>query len=388
MPQETLLDDIQAYIGFTEVDTEALRALRPHAAPHFERIAEHFYARIFAHPKAHEAIRGGQAQVHRLQRTLVAWMDSGLEGPHDQAFFERRARIGRVHVQIALPQHYMFTAMDVMRLDFREVVEGTYAGDAAARKRASAAVDKLFDMELAIMLETYREDSDARLRRRERLATIGQVAAGIGHDLRNPLGVIESSLYLLRKRTGDDERAGRHLDKIAGQVRVSNQIITDLLQLAREKEAVREPVDLAEVVAEAVEGAGLPGSITVETDVDARLLGDAGLLRQAVVNLLTNAGAVLGDAGGRVWVRARRLDDTAVTLSVEDDGPGFDPEALGDAFEPLVTTRAKGVGLGLALVRSIVERHGGIVTAENREEGGARIRLSLPSPPPRTQHPS
>jgi hypothetical protein len=126
----TYFDDIKSYVGFTDEDAARLRALLPDAEPHFPRISEHFYECIQRHPKAHAAL-SGPAQIERLKGTLVEWMRSGLAGPQDEAFFERRCRIGRVHVRINLPQQYMFTAMNVMRLDFREVVDQTYAADAS-----------------------------------------------------------------------------------------------------------------------------------------------------------------------------------------------------------------------------------------------------------------
>ena len=93
-----------AYIGFGERDSEALRELLPHAQPHIPAIVHHFYERIDTHPGARQVIRG-DVQGARLRQTLAEWMRSGLTGPHDEAFYERRARIGRVHVQIGLPQH-------------------------------------------------------------------------------------------------------------------------------------------------------------------------------------------------------------------------------------------------------------------------------------------
>jgi signal transduction histidine kinase len=197
----TFFEEVTSYVDFGSRDSARLLEFLPVAAPHFERISEHFYEKILSHPQAHEAISGGAQQVERLKQTLVEWMRSGLAGPHDEEFCKRRARIGHIHVRIGLPQRYMVTAMNVMRLDFRDVVN-TELGE---RPRAELdalfdALDRLFDLELAIMLETYKLEAEDRLRRRERLATIGQLAASIGHDLRNPLSVIESSLYILRRR--------------------------------------------------------------------------------------------------------------------------------------------------------------------------------------------
>lgn len=374
----TFLADIKEYIGFDEGDAERLRGLEDILSPHFPEIAEHFYERILAHPRAHAAITGGAEQVQRLKQTLVSWMGSGLRGPHDEAFFERRARIGRIHVQIALPQQYMVTAINVMRLDYRRVLRASLT-DCDVMLAACAALDRLFDLELAIMFQTFHEDSADRLRRRERLATIGQLAASIGHDLRNPLGVIESSLFILRRRQQEDERVTKHLDKIAKQVQTCDRIVNDLLDMARNNPPRLEECDLAALLADALEQAHIPASVNVRAEIPAgmRAVLDRGLFAQVLVNLLTNAVRALHPEGGDVTVSAGQ-GEAGIELSVHDSGPGFDLGILPLAFEPLVTTRAKGIGLGLALVKSVVERHGGRVRGFNPEGGGARIDIVLP----------
>lgn len=374
------LEDIQAYIGFGEADGERLRGLHPLFVRHFAAIAEHFYDCILRHDGAHAAITGGEAQVERLKQTLVMWMDSGLRGPWDEAFFERRARIGRKHVEIGLPQQYMVTAIGVMRQDYHRTLREELGGDCDALESAIVSIDRLLDIELAIMLQTYRIDSDDHLRRNERLATIGMVAASIGHDLRNPLGVIESSAYILR-RLVDDDRGQRHLDKIVNQVRSCNRIVTALLELARSRPPRFAPVEAKTLVKNALAMISTPESIDVRVEVAPGLLlhADAGLLEQAIINLVANAVQALGRGGGSITIRIAPHDADFHAIVVQDDGPGFDPEVLPKVFEPLVTTRASGVGLGLALVRSVAERHRGRAHAENASEGGATVRLLLPS---------
>jgi signal transduction histidine kinase len=384
----TFFEEVTSYVDFGSRDSARLLEFLPVAAPHFERISEHFYEKILSHPQAHEAISGGAQQVERLKQTLVEWMRSGLAGPHDEEFCKRRARIGHIHVRIGLPQRYMVTAMNVMRLDFRDVVN-TELGE---RPRAELdalfdALDRLFDLELAIMLETYKLEAEDRLRRRERLATIGQLAASIGHDLRNPLSVIESSLYILRRRMQDDPRASKHVEKIAHQIDECDAIITHLLEMARNQPPRRERVVAAELLEGAMETARIPDTFTVECEgfTDLVLWVDAALIKQALVNLLINAVQAQRTGEGHIGVRASVIDDI-VSIAVSDAGPGFDPDTLPLIFEPLVTTKASGTGLGLALVKSVIERHGGHVSADNRAAGGAEVRLFLPNAlPPEPQ---
>ncbi|MBI4818849.1 MAG: histidine kinase [Deltaproteobacteria bacterium] len=374
----SLFDDLKTYVEFTNDDVALLAALAPIVAPHIPRLADHFYDRILAHPKAHASITGGSAQVERLKGTLRTWISSGLVGPHDEAFLERRSRIGRIHVRIDLPQRYMLTAMNVLRVDLHAIVESSIA-DPVLRRKTSDAVDRLYDMELAIMLETYKEDSELRLRRRERLATIGQIAATIGHELRNPLGVIESSLFLLRRKVGDEPAVARHLDKIANQVSLSGQIVTDLLELTRDSAPRTESAQVRVLIESALAELRVPANITVRAVIAPELAVEANpsLLRRALVNVLSNSFRATGESGGTIVVEA--IDGGhEIEIHVKDSGPGFDAEILADAFEPLVTKSEGGVGLGLALVRRVLERHGGRATVANRPDGGAVVKLVLP----------
>jgi len=160
-------DELQRYTRFGAEDQLALRAFAPVAGAHFARIAEEFYARLSEHPTA-LAVFEGPAQIERLKGTLQVWMRGLFEGPWDHDYFELRSRIGRVHVQIALPQHFMFGAMNVLRIALMEVVLASQLAD-AARLRLVQALHKIIDIELAIMLESYREAYVDRVQQQERV---------------------------------------------------------------------------------------------------------------------------------------------------------------------------------------------------------------------------
>lgn len=376
---EPLLDELKRYVGWCAEDEDALRALHPRAQPEFERIATIFYDRILGHQGARTALEGGESQVGRLRVTLVAWMDRLLSGPWDEEYFELRCRIGRVHVRIALPQHYMFGAMNVLRIEIHRLVDREYGPQAP---RVREAVNKALDLELAIMLHTYREDLLAQQARSERLSAFGQVVGSIGHELRNPLSVIETSLYLMQPRLPDDERVKKHVGRIGEQIGIANGIITNLLDIIRDRPIKRDPVHLESVLASAARSVPLPHGVTLTmSGLEALppVPGDHLALHQVFVNLLENAAHATRD-GGRVRVEGQvdRVGDTrGVVVAVEDDGPGLDPDVRTRLFEPLVTTKAKGIGLGLALVKRMVERHGGTVTSEPCDVG-ARFLVRLP----------
>ena len=376
----TFFDSLKSYVGFTDASSAALRELHPIAAPHFEAIIDDFYAAIEGHAEARASIAGGPAQIARLKRTLMRWLDTLLLGPHDESYYLLRARIGRVHVRIDLPQALMFTAMNRIRSRLLEVIRDQARPDS---DRLSIALNQMLDLELAIMLETYREDLVAKNRGAERLATIGHFAASIGHELRNPLAVMESSLFLLRQHLGPEAVArpevAKHLDRIGGEIGRANKTIHDLLDLARNRPPRRKTIELRALVhsAEAasllpagvrVKSAGVPPGLTIDVDADQ--------FRQVLVNLFTNATQAM--AGRGTIEIAAEGGPPAARIRVSDDGPGIDAEARHRLFEALFTTKAKGTGLGLALCRRILEAHGGSIELVPSELGASFV-LTVPA---------
>lgn len=378
---ETLFEELKRYVHFTAEDEDSLRALHGVLSPHFERISTDFYARILEHSEARKSLEGGESRVGQLKVTLVRWMHELLQGPWGEAYYERRCRIGRVHVRIALPQHYMFGAMNVVRREF-EAVLASAPSLPIPHGQALSALEKILDLELAIMLHTYREDLLAQQARSERLSTFGQLVGSIGHELRNPLGVIETSLFILKGRPlAGEERTAKHLQRIGEQVGLANRIISNLLDMIRDRPLTRERVSLPAVWDEAVRAVARPAGVALRVSGmdDGELPGvdgDPGQLRQVFVNLLENAVQAVGEAG-EVRVSAH-VDAGEVCLALEDSGPGLAPEVKARLFEPLITTRARGIGLGLPLVRRILERHGGSITYAPRPGTGARFILRLP----------
>jgi signal transduction histidine kinase len=379
---ETVLEELKRYVGFGDADERALRALHAAASPQFAAVARVFYDRILSHDEARKVLAGGESQVGQLQVTLVAWLDTLLSGPWNEAYWEHRYRIGRVHVRIGLPQHYMFGAMNVVRTELARIAWTRFHRDPEQLEVVRTALGKILDLELAIMLHTYRDDLLAQQARVERLSTFGQLVGSIGHDLRNPLGVIETSVYILRGRVGADDKVAKHLDRISEQLGIANGIISNLLDMIRNRPLQRERVRIGDVLAGAAAAVKRPAGVKVEVEAGPELPdvdGDPVQLRQVFVNLLENAVYAASPDGG-VAVRAH-ASNGAIEIAVEDTGPGVDAATQRRLFEPLITTKEKGIGLGLALVKKIAERHGGSVSYSDRPEGGARFTVRLPAGP-------
>jgi signal transduction histidine kinase len=383
---ETLFEELKRYVDFGPEDEQALCSLHELAQRHYTDIAHVFYDRILAHEGARKAL-AGESQVGHLKVTLRGWMEQLLRGPWDEDYYQLRCRIGRVHVRISLPQHYMFGAMNLLRQEFNRIIDENYASQFARLRAARVALGKILDLELAIMLHTYREDLLAQQARSERLSTFGQLVGSIGHELRNPLGVIETSLFILKGRPlATDERAAKHLERIGEQVSLANRIVSDLLDMIRDRPLKREPLQLQAVWSDALSSVQVPPGVSLRVEGLAELptlQGDPGQMRQVFVNLLENAVHAVGETGS-VELTASKAPD-AVELILEDSGPGVSEAIRRRLFEPLMTTKARGIGLGLPLVKRILERHGGSIAYAPREGVGARFVMKLPITPSATQ---
>lgn len=371
---------LAVYAGFDDSHAVALAKLRPLLEPYFPAVVEQFYAAIEADPSAKAVFVGGDAQIERQKASLAQWLQELFSGTYDAEYVDRHARIGRTHVRIGLVQQYMFGAMALVRRGLLSALDQVEA-DGLDLPLSRQAIDLVCDLELAIMLETYSDHMGEQMRAKERLATLGQLAGFVGHELRNPLAVMETSLHLLGKRLRDpDERVERHLRRLSEQVTLSSGIISGLLELTRDRQPERRPVPLHEATDRALRA--IPGGTHLEVEREfaesARVPSvDPTHLHHLLVNLVTNAAqAVAEGTGRRIWLRAR-ADGQALVLEVDDEGPGLSESITQRLFEPLNTTRAYGLGLGLALCRKIAEKHGGSIHATNRKGGGARFTVRL-----------
>ncbi len=225
------------------------------------------------------------------------------------------------------------------------------------------------------------ERAQKQLIQRERLVALGELSAVVAHEVRNPLGVIFNSLGSLRRLLRPAGDAKLLLDIVGEEADRLNRIVGDLLDFARPSTPDLKPERLDRVVDEALRAAltQRPAGIEVarELDPDLPLVPmDARLVRQAVLNLAVNAVQAM-PRGGRITVRIRR-EDAAAMLEIEDTGPGIADEVRARMFEPFFTTKASGTGLGLAVVKRIVDGHGGMIQVRSRPGAGTVFALSFP----------
>lgn len=159
--------EMQRYVGWSERDAEILARFAPSVRPHLEAIADEFYESIRAFPDAVHVLRD-EVQVRRLQQTLQRWLLEFLEGPHNLAYFEHRRSIGEVHARIGVPQRFVFTAMSIIRQRLERILSSDFENAPEQRDRTRRALNRGLDVELALMLETYRESWMERVRRMDR----------------------------------------------------------------------------------------------------------------------------------------------------------------------------------------------------------------------------
>jgi two-component system, LuxR family, sensor kinase FixL len=241
--------------------------------------------------------------------------------------------------------------------------------DISDRKRAEEALqDKTRALEAA----------QEELVRHEGLATLGQLAGGVSHELRNPLGVIKNSVYYLKMVVPDDERVRKHLAILDREVATATRIISGMLDFARTTPPMRAPTDVNSLVRDGLERLMTADSVRIERDLAEGLppvMVDADQVRLVLDNLLSNATQAMPE-GGVLTVRTRSVGGR-VEICVEDTGAGIAPEHLERIFEPLFTTKSKGIGLGLALARRLTEANDGTIRVEAAAGGGTRFLVEL-----------
>lgn len=293
--------------------------------------------------------------------------------------------------------------------EFLDAVQALGRGELTRRVKVPARGGELAELaiefnQMADRLEVARADLvreteerlalEQRLRQTEKMAAVGNLAAGLAHEIAAPLNVVTGRAEMLLKREMTAAVQEKNLRIIVDQIRRITVIIRNLLDFARRREPRLQPLDLADVlesVVDFLDGEFERAGIEVRRRVEGPLwiTGDPHLLHQVFLNLLLNSVHALEQAEGAktIWIGAEHAgphaaDGGRVAVTVRDNGPGIADEHLPQIFEPFFTTRSggEGTGLGLAVARGIIEEHAGSIRAGNWE-GGAEFRLVLPAAP-------
>lgn len=228
------------------------------------------------------------------------------------------------------------------------------------------------------------EDKNRELARSERLSALGEMATGVAHEIRNPLGSIQLYASLLDRDLEVLPQAQKLVRKISAGVHALDRIVGGVLDFAGRHEPDLQNISLKVIVGGAFETASIDAdrkqvALVMEASaLDFMVVVDRVQLEQALLNLVLNAIDAV-DAGGRVEISAVVLPGEGLRIEVRDDGPGVDAEVIDRIFNPFFTTKDSGTGLGLAIAHRIIESHGGRIIVHNRSEGGACFTIELPA---------
>jgi two-component system sensor histidine kinase HydH len=243
-------------------------------------------------------------------------------------------------------------------------------------KRGEAIIEKRAEERLRLK---------EQLGRAERLSALGEMAAGISHEIRNPLGIIRSSAELLKKKVAKIDPANTLPDIIVEEASRLNAIITDFINFARPrnpKPSLCRVEDILEKNIAFLAAQIDTGRYVIQKNYQdplPNIMADASMLHQSFLNLFINAMQAMPE-GGRIGI-AVRTEGSRVLVDIDDEGRGIPKELLDKIWEPFFTTKEKGTGLGLGIVKNIVEAHGGGIRIANRNPHGARVTIVLPITP-------
>jgi signal transduction histidine kinase len=375
--------ELQRYVGWTADDALRVQSVAGMLESQLEPLIDDFYAEIERHPEARKVITGGAAQIERLKRTLHGWLRELVNGPYDREYVARRWRVGWRHVEIGLNQVYTNVALSRLRRGLLRVLDDFWLGDFHEFLAVRSSLNTLLDLDLAIIEDAYQAEHLARQQRNERLVAIGQVAGGIAHELRNPLNVVKTSVYyLLHAKNPSPAKREEHLQRIERHVVLADGVITALSNFAKLPLPDLRPFAVESCVREALEINPVSEQIAVTIDCFPTLppaLADCDQVRIVLGNLIRNAREAMPN-GGSLTVRGQVVDG-CVEINVEDTGVGIPPENLARVMEPLYSTKARGLGLGLAIARSIVEKNKGSLRVTSELGRGSIFTVRLEAVP-------
>jgi PAS domain S-box-containing protein len=228
---------------------------------------------------------------------------------------------------------------------------------------------------------TGQKEMQERLMRQEKLALLGKLAGGLGHELRNPLGVIKNAAYFLNMALEKPEtQVKESLEIMERELENSERIIKSLLDFARARPPLRRKVDIRQILPGILSRISVPGNIQVEYPAVKSLppvLADPDQLDQVFGNIILNAVQAMPE-GGQLMIKSETREPGWVTVSITDTGVGIPEKDREKIFEPLFTSKAKGIGLGMAISKTFVESHGGSIKVQSETGKGTTLTIKLP----------
>jgi two-component system, NtrC family, sensor histidine kinase HydH len=280
-------------------------------------------------------------------------------------------------------QHEHHYAMEQYAEIFMFLAVGMVTGVLSDRERKRRAELQVSAQKLS-RVNRELQDTFEQVKRADRLAAIGQLAAGLAHEIRNPLASIDGAAEVLDVAGDRPELRKETVAIIRKECSRLNRLLTGLLDFARPRNPEWRPVDLPRVLDSVIDLVAHSAGKGIHFHQDSargipQLLGDEEQLNQVILNLTLNAAQAMPD-GGDVWLSAGQ-EDGGIAIEIRDQGAGIPQENMDKIFDPFFTTKDAGTGLGLSVVHQIVTRHGGEVTVSRNPGKGMTFRLFFPQPP-------
>jgi signal transduction histidine kinase len=376
------------FLNLNEEDTKRLQSIHALAEKQAGEIIEKLYSHLLSFEETRSFFKN-PAVLERVKAYQRRYFIELTEGRTDREYFENRLRVGDAHQRIELlPQWYLGLYSLYFKLIVEQIAE--HHGSEEALKVLPSLVKQMF-LDIGLAFDAYiqgafieklrqerriSENLRAELARKEKLAILGQLAGGVGHELRNPMAAITASVYLLRMVLEDDRpMVEKHLGLIEQELANANEIITNLLDFSRVRQPEPVRIEAGALINDVLQRQDFNG-IAVEKDIqNAQLIADPLQIRQVLTNLITNAVQAMVD-GGRLLVECRTTNGE-VRISVQDNGTGIPADVLEKIFQPLFTTKAKGIGLGLSVCESLVRANGGRMAVESIPGQGSTFSVYL-----------
>jgi len=388
---ESFFEEMMRHVAFGDDDAAGVHALGEVLEPVFDTLAERFCRRLAGNAGATSILKGIGTQTAKFKRGLRGWLESVFAGPYDSAHFDRASEIGRTQARAGLCEQYMVIAMNGVRAEATDAVHRLQTSNFTESVRS---VNKILDIELAVMLRACHEGYSQQVRRAERermerrieevshLANVGELAASLAHEIKNPLAGISGAIQVIRTALEPDDPRREIITEILSQIDRLDRTVRDLLVYARPQPPARAPKNLGMVIGRSLKFLRQQPTLRdmrircQSLDREVILPLDESQIEQVITNLVLNA-AHACEQGGEVSVVLSE-EHEGVCIRIVDTGQGMTRESVERAFEPFFTTKAKGTGLGLAICKRIVEAHDGRITIDSLEGKGTEVRIRLP----------
>jgi signal transduction histidine kinase len=367
---------------FSADDAALLAELRETFDAHADKIVDRFYEHLRGQDRLRPLLADPQT-IRRLKKAQRRYLISLTSGRYDQGYSDSRLAIGKAHERIGLePQWYLGTYGLYLEL-LTPLIRERFRDEPERALRAGAALSKLLILDMQVVLDAYYETRHRKaVQRSEQLAAVGELAASIAHEVRNPLAGMKGALEVLRTELAVKPSNLEIVDELLTQIGRLEHLVRDLLTFARPRALSRQPFDVQELLdkllrlhKEEADNAGItvhriygPGT--------SELVADPLQMEQVFLNLLYNAMHAM-EQGGTLTV-STHAEQGELVIGFEDTGRGIPPSELGRVFQPFFTTKHRGSGLGLPIVSKIIAAHGGTITVSSVVGRGTVATLRVP----------